>query len=177
MAPVNLTLGSPSASALVVSWAVVGGGAESFVVDVGDAASGAAVGHTVLPGDARSHILRSLSPGTRYSVAVRATAGPFHASSPNLTHCTRECDALLAPRCSSHHISPFQFSQRPHWGSCLAYLCHPCKYPVLILCWMQHEESVPVPHPIPGSHPHSLRQQPGRKQLPQSHIQPVGPCC
>ncbi|NXR30262.1 PTPRV phosphatase, partial [Zosterops hypoxanthus] len=96
LAPVNLTLGSPSASALVVSWAVVGGGAESFVVDVGDAASGAPVGHTVLPGDARSHILRSLSPGTRYSVAVRATAGPFHASSPNLTHCTRECDALLA---------------------------------------------------------------------------------
>ncbi|NXH80307.1 PTPRV phosphatase, partial [Edolisoma coerulescens] len=96
LAPVNLTLGSPAASALVVSWAVVGRGAEGFVVDVGDAASGAPVGHAVLGGDARSHILRSLSPGTRYSVAVRATAGPFHASTPNLTHCTRECDALLA---------------------------------------------------------------------------------
>ncbi|XP_031988928.1 receptor-type tyrosine-protein phosphatase V-like isoform X5 [Corvus moneduloides] len=89
LAPVNLTLSSPAASALVVSWAVVGRGAEGFVVNVGDAASGAPVGHTVLGGDARSHILRSLSPGTRYSVAVRATAGPFHASTPNLTHCTR----------------------------------------------------------------------------------------
>lgn len=76
------------------------------MVDVGDAASGAPVGHTVLGGDARSHILRSLSPGTRYSVAVRATAGPFHASTPNLTHCTRECDALLVARCSSPDL-PF----------------------------------------------------------------------
>ncbi|XP_015506403.1 receptor-type tyrosine-protein phosphatase V-like isoform X2 [Parus major] len=89
LAPVNLSVGSPSASALVVSWAVLGRGAEGFVVDVGDAASGTPVGHTVLAGDARSHILRSLSPGTRYSVAVRATAGPFHASTPSLTHCTR----------------------------------------------------------------------------------------
>ncbi|NWV31574.1 PTPRV phosphatase, partial [Grantiella picta] len=96
LAPVNLTLGSPSASALVVSWAVVGRGAEGFLVDVHAAASGTPVGHTVLGGNARSHILRSLSPGTRYSVAVRATAGPFHASTPSLTHCTRECDALLA---------------------------------------------------------------------------------
>uniref|UniRef100_A0A8C0VFE9 protein-tyrosine-phosphatase n=1 Tax=Cyanistes caeruleus TaxID=156563 RepID=A0A8C0VFE9_CYACU len=89
LAPVNLTVGSPSASALVVSWAVLGRGAEGFVVDVGDAASGTPVGLTLLGGDARSHILRSLSPGTRYSVAVRATAGPFHASTPSLTHCTR----------------------------------------------------------------------------------------
>ncbi|XP_053854303.1 receptor-type tyrosine-protein phosphatase V-like [Vidua macroura] len=89
LAPVNLTLSSPSASALVVSWAVLGGGAEGFVVDARDTASGTPVGHTLLAGDARSHILRSLSPGTRYSVAVRATAGPFHASTPNLTHCTR----------------------------------------------------------------------------------------
>lgn len=107
LAPVNLTLGSPSASALVVSWAVEGGGAEGFVVDVSDAASSTPVGHTVLGGDARSHILRSLSPGTSYSVAVRATAGPFHASTPNFTHCTREFDdALLAARCSSPHL-PF----------------------------------------------------------------------
>ncbi|KAI1230881.1 Receptor-type tyrosine-protein phosphatase V, partial [Lamprotornis superbus] len=89
LAPVNLTLGSRSASVLLVSWAVVGGGAEGFVVDVHDAASGTPVGHTVLGGDARSHILRSLSPGTHYSVAVSATAGPFHASTSNFTHCTR----------------------------------------------------------------------------------------
>ncbi|NXD27259.1 PTPRV phosphatase, partial [Spelaeornis formosus] len=82
--------------ALVVSWAVVARGAEGFVVTVHNTASSTPVGHTVLGGDARSHILRSLSPGTRYSVAVRATAGPFHASTPSLTHCTRECDALLA---------------------------------------------------------------------------------
>ncbi|XP_014728095.1 PREDICTED: LOW QUALITY PROTEIN: receptor-type tyrosine-protein phosphatase V-like [Sturnus vulgaris] len=88
LAPVNLTLGSRSASVLVVSWAVVGGGAEGFVVDVHDAASGTPVGHTVLGGDARSHTLRSLSPGTHYSVAVSATAGPFHASTSNFTHCT-----------------------------------------------------------------------------------------
>ncbi|NXK89081.1 PTPRV phosphatase, partial [Formicarius rufipectus] len=96
LAPANLTLGSPLASALGVSWAAAVRGAEGFVVDVYDAASGTHVGHSVLGGDARSHIFRTLSPGTFYSVAVRATAGPFHASTPNLTHCTRECDALLA---------------------------------------------------------------------------------
>ncbi|KAJ7426655.1 hypothetical protein WISP_13897 [Willisornis vidua] len=89
LAPANLTLGSPSASALWVSWAAVGQGAEGFAVDVYDAASGTHVGHTALGGDARSHIFTSLSPGTLYSVAVRATAGPFHASAANLTHCTR----------------------------------------------------------------------------------------
>ncbi|XP_064588921.1 receptor-type tyrosine-protein phosphatase V-like isoform X2 [Zonotrichia leucophrys gambelii] len=88
LAPVNLTLSSPSASALVVTWAVLGRGAEGFVVDAHETASGTPVGHTLLGGHARSHILRKLSPGTRYSVAVRATAGPFHASTPNLTHCT-----------------------------------------------------------------------------------------
>lgn len=92
----NLTLSSPSGSALVVTWAVLGRGAEGFVVDAHETASGTPVGHTLLGGHARSHILRSLSPGTRYSVAVSATAGPFHASTPNLTHCTRECDAPLA---------------------------------------------------------------------------------
>ncbi|NWW71193.1 PTPRV phosphatase, partial [Climacteris rufus] len=96
LAPVNLTLGSPLASVLVVSWAVAARGAEGFVVNVCDAASGTPVGHTVLGSSARTHILRSLSPGTRYSVAVSATAGPFHASTPNLTHCTRECHTLLA---------------------------------------------------------------------------------
>ncbi|XP_057895997.1 receptor-type tyrosine-protein phosphatase V-like, partial [Melospiza georgiana] len=88
LAPVNLTLSSPSASALVVTWAVLGRGAEGFVVNAHETASGTPVGHTLLGGHARSHILRKLSPGTRYSVAVRATAGPFHASTPNLTHCT-----------------------------------------------------------------------------------------
>lgn len=69
------------------------------MVDVYDTASSSRVGRVVLGGDARSHTFRSLSPGTRYSVAVRATAGPFHTSTPNLTHCTRECDALLAAWC------------------------------------------------------------------------------
>ncbi|NXO57208.1 PTPRV phosphatase, partial [Aramus guarauna] len=96
LAPANLSLGSPSASALQVSWAATGRGAEGYVVDVYDTASSSRVGHMVLGGDARSHIFRNLSPGTRYSVEVRATAGPFHASTPNLTHCTREYDAVLA---------------------------------------------------------------------------------
>ncbi|XP_051627597.1 receptor-type tyrosine-protein phosphatase V-like isoform X2 [Manacus candei] len=89
LAPANLTLGSPSAWVLLASWAAAGQGAEGFVVDVYDTASGTHIGHTVLGGNSRSHIFRSLSPGTLYSVAVRATAGPFHASTPNLTHCTR----------------------------------------------------------------------------------------
>ncbi|NWY71114.1 PTPRV phosphatase, partial [Erithacus rubecula] len=96
LAPANLTLGSPSGSALVVSWAVVAGGAEGFVLHVRAAASGAPTGHTALGAAARSHILRGLSPGTCYSLALSATAGPFHASTSNFTHCTRECDALLA---------------------------------------------------------------------------------
>lgn len=61
-----------------------------------DTASSRRVGHTVLGGGSRSHIFHSLNPGTHYSVAVRATAGPYHASTPNLTHCTREYSALLA---------------------------------------------------------------------------------
>ncbi|KAM6192169.1 receptor-type tyrosine-protein phosphatase V-like [Sarcoramphus papa] len=89
LAPANLTLGSPSASALQASWAATGRGAEGYVVDVYDTASSSRVGRMVLGGDGRSHIFRNLSPGTRYSVAVRATAGPFHTSTPNLTHCTR----------------------------------------------------------------------------------------
>ncbi|NXS56833.1 PTPRV phosphatase, partial [Brachypteracias leptosomus] len=97
LAPANLTLGSPSASTLQASWAATGRGAEGYVVDVYDMASDSAVGHLVLGGDARSHIIKNLSPGTHYSVAVRATAGPFHTSTPNLTHCTREYDALLQP--------------------------------------------------------------------------------
>ncbi|XP_064327986.1 receptor-type tyrosine-protein phosphatase V-like isoform X2 [Phalacrocorax carbo] len=89
LAPANLTLGSPSAAALQVSWAATGRGAESYVVDVYDIASSSRAGRVVLGGDARSHTFRNLSPGTRYSVAVRAIAGPFHTSTPNLTHCTR----------------------------------------------------------------------------------------
>ncbi|XP_014801832.1 PREDICTED: receptor-type tyrosine-protein phosphatase V-like isoform X4 [Calidris pugnax] len=89
LAPANLTLGSPSASELQASWATTGRGAEGYVVDVYDRASSSHVGHVVLGGDARSHTFRKLSPGTRYSVAVRATAGPFHTSTPNFTLCTR----------------------------------------------------------------------------------------
>ncbi|NXS45569.1 PTPRV phosphatase, partial [Balaeniceps rex] len=96
LAPANLTLGSPSASALQVSWAATGRRAEGYVVAVYDTDSSSRVGRVVLGADARSHTFRNLSPGTRYSVAVRATAGPFHTSTPNLTHCTRKYDALLA---------------------------------------------------------------------------------
>ncbi|NXN23203.1 PTPRV phosphatase, partial [Nycticryphes semicollaris] len=96
LAPANLTLVSHSASELQASWAATGQGAEGYVVDVYDRASSSHVGHVVLGGDARSHTFRKLSPGTHYSVAVRTTAGPFHTSTPNFTHCTREYDALLA---------------------------------------------------------------------------------
>ncbi|NXU55843.1 PTPRV phosphatase, partial [Turnix velox] len=88
LAPANLTLGSPSASTLQVSWAAAGLGAEGYEVDVFEAASRHPVGHVVLRGGARSHTFRGLSPGTFYSLAVRATAGPFHTSTPNVTHCT-----------------------------------------------------------------------------------------
>ncbi|NXE13985.1 PTPRV phosphatase, partial [Lophotis ruficrista] len=95
LAPASFILGSPSASTLQASWAATGREAEGYVVDVYDTASGSRVGSTVLEGDARSHTFRNLSPGTHYSVAVRATAGPFHTSTPNFTHCTREYGALL----------------------------------------------------------------------------------
>ncbi|XP_054032254.1 receptor-type tyrosine-protein phosphatase V-like [Dryobates pubescens] len=89
LVPANLTLGSPSATTLQVSWAAVGRGGEGYVVDVYDTASSSQAGHTLLGAGARSHIFRNLSPGTYYSVAVRATAGPFHSTTPNVTHCTR----------------------------------------------------------------------------------------
>ncbi|XP_027753905.1 receptor-type tyrosine-protein phosphatase V-like isoform X2 [Empidonax traillii] len=103
LAPANLTLSSPSASVLLASWAPARSGAESFVVDVYDSASGTHVGHTVLGGNARSHIFRRLSPGTLYSVAVRATAGPFHASTPNVTHCTRPLPPAAVRLLSTGH--------------------------------------------------------------------------
>ncbi|XP_010157523.1 PREDICTED: receptor-type tyrosine-protein phosphatase V-like, partial [Eurypyga helias] len=100
LAPANLTLGSPSAFTLQASWAAAGQGAEGYVVDVYDTASSSHVGHVLLGGDARNHIFRNLSPGTRYSVAVRATAGAFHTSTPNLTHYTRPL-----PPASVHWLS------------------------------------------------------------------------
>ncbi|NXF87610.1 PTPRV phosphatase, partial [Eubucco bourcierii] len=97
LAPANLTLGSPSASMLQVSWTATGRGGEGYMVDVYDTTSSSLAGHTVLGGDARSHIFSILSPGTNYSVAVSAIAGPFHSSTPNVTHCTREYCAPLIP--------------------------------------------------------------------------------
>lgn len=79
------------------------------MVELHDTASSSRAGHTVLAGDARSHTFKNLNPGTRYSVAVRATAGPYHTSTPNLTHCTREYDALLAARCPPPDLLPSQF--------------------------------------------------------------------
>ncbi|KAM6044418.1 receptor-type tyrosine-protein phosphatase V-like isoform 2-T2 [Chlamydotis macqueenii] len=101
LAPASFTLGSPSVSALRASWAATGRGAEGYVVDVYDTASGSRVGSTVLEGNARSHTFRNLSPGTHYSVTVRATAGPFHTSTPNFTHCTRPL-----PPVAVHWLSP-----------------------------------------------------------------------
>ncbi|XP_014801831.1 PREDICTED: receptor-type tyrosine-protein phosphatase V-like isoform X3 [Calidris pugnax] len=103
LAPANLTLGSPSASELQASWATTGRGAEGYVVDVYDRASSSHVGHVVLGGDARSHTFRKLSPGTRYSVAVRATAGPFHTSTPNFTLCTRPLPPAAVRLLSTGH--------------------------------------------------------------------------
>ncbi|XP_010127888.1 PREDICTED: receptor-type tyrosine-protein phosphatase V-like [Chlamydotis macqueenii] len=101
LAPASFTLGSPSVSALRASWAATGRGAEGYMVDVYDTASGSRVGSTVLEGNARSHTFRNLSPGTHYSVTVRATAGPFHTSTPNFTHCTRPL-----PPVAVHWLSP-----------------------------------------------------------------------
>nr|XP_009930548.1 PREDICTED: receptor-type tyrosine-protein phosphatase V-like [Opisthocomus hoazin] len=111
LAPANLTLRSPSASTLQASWAAAGRGAESYVVEVCDTASSSA-GRTVLGGDARSHIFRNLSPGTRYSVSVRATAGPFHSSTPSLTHCTRPLPPATVRLLSTGHPDRL----RAFWG-------------------------------------------------------------
>ncbi|XP_074019431.1 receptor-type tyrosine-protein phosphatase V-like [Numenius arquata] len=113
LAPANLTLGSPSASELQASWAASGRGAEGYVVDVYDRASSSHVGHVVLGGDARSHTFRNLSPGTHYSVAVRATAGPFHTSTPNLTLCTRPLPPAAVRLLSMGHPDRLSAS----WGA------------------------------------------------------------
>ncbi|XP_062450972.1 receptor-type tyrosine-protein phosphatase V-like isoform X6 [Rhea pennata] len=88
LAPANFTLSSPSASTLQASWAAEDKGAEGYMVDLYDTASSSCVGHMVLSRHTRSHTFSNLSPGTYYSVVVRATAGPYHASTLNLTHCT-----------------------------------------------------------------------------------------
>uniref|UniRef100_A0A452GN22 protein-tyrosine-phosphatase n=1 Tax=Gopherus agassizii TaxID=38772 RepID=A0A452GN22_9SAUR len=84
----------PSASALQVSWTGAEGRGEGYTVDLYNASSGRHVGHTLLPWGARNHTFQSLTPGTRYSVGVSTTAGPYHSSTPNLTHWTRECLTL-----------------------------------------------------------------------------------
>ncbi|NXA54303.1 PTPRV phosphatase, partial [Nothocercus julius] len=93
LAPSNLTLSSPSASTLQASWAAVEQGAESYMVDLYHTASSGRIRRMVLKRHIRSHTFSNLSPGTHYSVAVRATAGPYHATTLNLSHCTREYDA------------------------------------------------------------------------------------
>ncbi|KAM6040979.1 receptor-type tyrosine-protein phosphatase V-like isoform 1-T1 [Theristicus caerulescens] len=113
LAPANLTLGSPSASTLQVFWAARGRGAEGYMVDVYDTASSSRVGRVVLGGDARSHTFRNLSSGTRYSVTVRATAGPFHTSTPNLTHCTRPLPPAAVHWLSTGHPDRLSAS----WGT------------------------------------------------------------
>ncbi|XP_009079776.1 PREDICTED: receptor-type tyrosine-protein phosphatase V-like, partial [Acanthisitta chloris] len=113
LAPVNLTLVSPLASALRASWAAVGQRSEGFVVDVYETASGTRVGHVGLDNAARSHIFRSLSPGTHYSVAVRAIAGPFHNSTANLTHCTRPLPPATVRLLSTGHPDRLSAS----WGA------------------------------------------------------------
>uniref|UniRef100_A0A8C4YG76 protein-tyrosine-phosphatase n=1 Tax=Gopherus evgoodei TaxID=1825980 RepID=A0A8C4YG76_9SAUR len=84
----------PSASALQVSWTGAEGRGEGYTVDLYNASSGRHVGHTLLPWGARNHTFQSLTPGTCYSVGVSTTAGPYHSSTPNLTHWTRECLTL-----------------------------------------------------------------------------------
>lgn len=122
LAPANLTLGSPSASALRASWAAVGRGAESYVAELYDTASSRRVGHTVLGGGSRSHIFHSLNPGTHYSVAVRATAGPYHASTPNLTHCTRPLPPTAVRLLSTGHPDRLSASWGAAAGGCDGYV-------------------------------------------------------
>ncbi|KAM8987979.1 receptor-type tyrosine-protein phosphatase V-like isoform 2-T2 [Ara ararauna] len=113
LAPASLTLVSPSASSLQASWAAEGRGAEGYVVDIYDTASSSHVGHMVLGTGARSHIFRNLSSGTHYSVAVKATAGPFHTSTLNLTHCTRPLPPATVRLLSTGHPDRLSAS----WGA------------------------------------------------------------
>ncbi|XP_065710475.1 receptor-type tyrosine-protein phosphatase V-like [Patagioenas fasciata] len=113
LAPASLTLGSPAASMLQVSWAANGREAEGYMVDVYDPASSSHVGHMVLGADARSHTFRKLSPGTHYRVTVRATAGPFHNSTPSSTHCTRPLPPAAVHWLSTGHLDRLSAS----WGA------------------------------------------------------------
>nr|XP_009665641.1 PREDICTED: receptor-type tyrosine-protein phosphatase V-like isoform X3 [Struthio camelus australis] len=113
LAPANLTLSSPSASTLQASWTAVYQQAGGYVVDLYDTASSSCVGHMVLSRHARSHTFSNLSPGTRYSVVVRATAGPYHASTLNLTHCTRPLPPAAVHFLSTGHPDKLSAS----WGA------------------------------------------------------------
>lgn len=121
------------------------------MVDIYDTASSSHAGRMVLGASARSHIFRSLSSGTHYSVAVRATAGPFHTSTPNRTHCTREYDALLAVSTSS---PPSWFKletilEQPD----PAFFSHMPKCLVLVPSWGGSAQPCGVTTRVPGSHP------------------------
>ncbi|XP_065448416.1 receptor-type tyrosine-protein phosphatase V-like isoform X6 [Chrysemys picta bellii] len=113
LAPANLTLASPSASALQVSWTGAEGGGEGYTVDLYDTSSGRHVGHALLPWGARNHTFQNLIPGTRYSVGVSTVAGPYHSSTPNLTHWTRPLAPLAVRVANQGHPDRLSAS----WGA------------------------------------------------------------
>ncbi|CAM4610594.1 receptor-type tyrosine-protein phosphatase V-like [Lepidochelys kempii] len=113
LAPANLTLASPSASALQVSWTGAEGGGEGYTVDLYDASSGRHVDHVLLPWGTRNHTFQSLTPGTRYSVGVSTTAGPYHSSTCNLTHWTRPLAPLAVRVANQGHPDRLSAS----WGA------------------------------------------------------------
>ncbi|XP_074833342.1 receptor-type tyrosine-protein phosphatase V-like [Carettochelys insculpta] len=116
LAPANLTVASPSASALQASWQGAEAGGEGYTVALYHAASGREVGHARLPWDARNHTFRSLAPGTRYSLGVSATAGPYHASTPSLTHWTRPLAPLAVRVANRGHPDRLSASWRAAAG-------------------------------------------------------------
>ncbi|XP_074920814.1 receptor-type tyrosine-protein phosphatase V-like [Chelonoidis abingdonii] len=113
LAPANLTLASPSASALQVSWTGTEGRGEGYTVVLYNVSSGRHVGHTLLPWSARNHTFQSLTPGTRYSVGVSTTAGPYHSSTPNLTHWTHPVAPLTVSVANQGHPDRLSAS----WGA------------------------------------------------------------
>nr|XP_033774579.1 receptor-type tyrosine-protein phosphatase V-like isoform X2 [Geotrypetes seraphini]XP_033774580.1 receptor-type tyrosine-protein phosphatase V-like isoform X2 [Geotrypetes seraphini]XP_033774581.1 receptor-type tyrosine-protein phosphatase V-like isoform X2 [Geotrypetes seraphini] len=89
LAPEDLTLSNlGSQSTLYILWKAYPEGQDGYSVSLYEVPSGLVAGHVLLGRDAKSYTFNHLVPGKKYGVEVSATAGPYKATSGNVTDWT-----------------------------------------------------------------------------------------